>query len=328
MSQAYFEGSKQYIPVAPHLVGLSAVGNPTKITYHLLGAAISFIPYFLGLGSTFLASEAGRDSAGEMIFTIIGILFLLLFFILPIVNLVLILLQGRTLPMALLKVRAVDVRTGKTATGMLFLKILLEGLISYFSLGIGFIIIAFASQDELGRTWFDRTASTMMISTTRGRDPHAAPVLAAPSPVGYPEPAVNQQAPLYGQATYGQAPSGQTEYGQPQYDHAQYSQTQYGQPQYAHTSYGQTQQAQPAQSPYGAPQPGQTPYGQTAYTQSTPPQPPYGQASQEQSSYAQGPFAQPSQAPFTNGSPYAPPTTQMPGGTPDPTSPYEKGHQI
>ncbi|WP_175956409.1 RDD family protein [Schaalia sp. Marseille-Q2122] len=307
MSQAYFQGSKQYLPVAPHLDGLSAVGSSTKVSYHLLNAAFVLGPYLLGLGTVFLASKADSESVVQTFLGVIAMIFMLMLYVIPVINLVMILMRGRTLPMAMMKVRAVDVRTGKPATGMLFLKILLEGVIAYFSLGIGFVIVVFLSQDEFGRTWFDRVANTMMVSTARGRDPYKTPILAHSAPLGYSEASMSQQSPLHGHATYGQAPAGHAQNGQPPFGQAQYGQAQYGQ-------VPDTPRAYP-----GAPSP---------YPPSTTAQAPYGQAPHEHSPSAQAPFAQPAQAPFANGSPYPPPAPQTPHATPDPTNPDEQGRQI
>lgn len=79
-------------------------------------------------------------------------------FLIPAVNLVMVLLQGCALSMALLE------------------KIAVESLVTYFPMGTGYLITVIRCQDDLGCTAFGRAVRTIMISPTWGRDPHVAVV--------------------------------------------------------------------------------------------------------------------------------------------------------
>lgn len=87
--------------------------------------------------------------------------------------------RGRTPGLALAGIRWVKFATGSQGGANAIGKYLLEGLIGGLTLGIGSIIIWFASQDQANRHWFDRTTGIISISTRKGRDP-----LVPPAPAG------------------------------------------------------------------------------------------------------------------------------------------------
>lgn len=88
--------------------------------------------------------------------------------------------RGHWVGGVLLKITHVNVQTGQPDPGKVFLKFLLQWIISTVTLGIGFIIIALVTmRSTTGRNWFDRVTGLMVIDLKNGPLPTAATATAA-----------------------------------------------------------------------------------------------------------------------------------------------------
>lgn len=129
--------------------------------------------------------------------------------------------------------RYVDVRTGRAAPGALFLKFLLQGVLSAVTFGIAPLVLSLATvQQPLQRNWFDRVTGLMLVDTRTGRSPdqQPSPAVAHPptaalptiAPVTFPgaspEPAPGvaapwQPAPVLAPAPAGEPPASPYDFG-------------------------------------------------------------------------------------------------------------------
>lgn len=112
--------------------------------------------------------------------------------------------RGHWIGGVLLKMTHVNVQTGQPEPGKVFLKFLLQWIISSVTFGIGFFIIAMVTmRSTTGRNWFDRMTGLMVIDLRNGPLPATAaaaqqamvPVPSAPSAIA---PVRLPQAPAQG----------------------------------------------------------------------------------------------------------------------------------
>lgn len=176
---------KPSVEVPPHLAGTVAVSLGRRMLWRILATIIygtldvllTFAPFYL-----LFIYRMSLDTfntlnviTGVMAFTWLA------FVILKLVR------TGASPLMALTGVRWVRYDSGAPAGWACLGKLLLQSIIGMLTLGVGSIIICFASMDEMNRTWFDRTLGIVPINTKAGRDTYKTPT---PKPEAQPEPVV------------------------------------------------------------------------------------------------------------------------------------------
>lgn len=157
--------------VPDHLDGVVAVGNGPRVLRVVIDGGIPVVlKMILTFASTSAAIEGdfARSTTLNTTSTVLSFGWILLL-------VVMLGTRGRTPGLALAGIRWVKFATGSQGGANAIGKYLLEGLIGGLTLGIGSIIIWFASQDQANRHWFDRTTGIISISTRKGRDPLVPP---------------------------------------------------------------------------------------------------------------------------------------------------------
>lgn len=176
---------KPSVEVPPHLAGTVAVNIWRRFLWRIL-TAIFYTAAQMLISSIIAGAMINRMSPDDIEHLVLAILFLCFAWFIMLV--IVIVRTGATPMMRAVGVRWVRYDTGAAAGWASLWKLVLQGLIASFTVGLGPMIICFASMDEMNRTWFDRTLGIVPINTKAGRDTYKTP---APEPEEEPEPVVH-----------------------------------------------------------------------------------------------------------------------------------------
>ncbi len=165
----YPAGPADSTGVYPALTGLQPMSTGRRVAVFLVDGLLQFVVALIATLPSFLGNSGGW-------------LPMVLYLALLIAELWAMFAKSSRLAGVFMGAQYVDVSTGLPSGGKLFLKMLLQGLISGISLGIAPVIMVLATvQPPLMRNWFDR-ASGLMLVDRRGHAP--APAFAQPAATG------------------------------------------------------------------------------------------------------------------------------------------------
>ncbi len=190
MAEVQFEDVTTRVKVPDCLHAVVIAGNGTRIKYKLIDFGVFIALLMMMWGIILLVSRNG-DSELVTLLRLIQDLTVVIYALGLLVGLVLV---GQTPGMALVGARVVALDSGKVNARSIFIKTLLEDLISVFSFGVVTAAMWFATQDRRGRTWFDRVAGTIVINTRAGRDSHRDESILAMAPI----PSTPRTTPVFG----------------------------------------------------------------------------------------------------------------------------------
>ena len=190
MGELRVDGKPGTLAVPAALDGAYAAGTGSRVAAQAIEGGLLALFYIIVNASVIGSlSDPYSNSGGAIGFV------LLLGFAVSVGELFLILTRGQTYGRLIMGLRIVKFEDGQQGGGSFFLKLLLEGALSGFTLGIGLLFVFFTTQDEANRHWADRTCGVITIDTRKGRDTAAtASASTTPSYSGPPTGTGRDQA--------------------------------------------------------------------------------------------------------------------------------------
>ncbi|MDO4791640.1 MAG: RDD family protein [Buchananella hordeovulneris] len=159
------------IAVEAHLDGVVAASVGKRAGARFLDGVFVGIFYMLGsvVGGAMALGATGQNSGdGAVAGLFVGMLIGLIYPLLMLIGLVRV---GASPGMQMVGVRWVCFTDATNPGASAFGKRFVEALVSVVTFGIGPLIIWFASMDEHGRHWFDRSSNIIAIDVKLGRNP-------------------------------------------------------------------------------------------------------------------------------------------------------------